>query len=89
VFCETRFFRNSAVSRNCETRETAKIAKLVPHFRETRKLLRSQFREIFAKQNFVKTLVQLHVKRQRKEATTLIYQLRDINNRSDKASEQC
>jgi hypothetical protein len=46
VFRETRLFR--------QFRETAKLAKLVPHFHETRKSFRSQFREIFAKRNFVK-----------------------------------
>jgi hypothetical protein len=50
-FCVSRnsvSFVISANSRNCKTR------KLVPHFRETRKSYRSQFREIFAKRNFVK-----------------------------------
>jgi hypothetical protein len=48
-FRKTRFFRKYR-----QFRETAKLAKLVPHFRETRKSFRSQFREIFAKRNFVK-----------------------------------
>jgi hypothetical protein len=45
VFRETRFFRNIG---------SFGPAKLVPHFRETRKSFRSQLREIFAKRNFVK-----------------------------------
>ncbi len=53
-FRDFRVSQKSFLSLFRQFRETAKLAKIVPHFRETRTSFRSQFREIFAKRNFVK-----------------------------------
>jgi hypothetical protein len=47
-FAKLVSFLISAVSRNCENRETRLL------IRETQKSSRSQFRKVFAKRNFVK-----------------------------------